>query len=96
MKLKQTKTKRCNQTSRSSISDNNANEAVKSETNFLDKTIDVFQPFTPREMTREDARQIIENTTGFFKLLLKWDAVDKRNSKSENEGTHSFRGESKI
>jgi hypothetical protein len=34
---------------------------------LLDKTIGVWQPYTPdRILTREDAREIIVNMTGFF------------------------------
>jgi len=41
---------------------------------FLDKTIAFWQPRTSRKLTREDARQMIENVTGFFKVLAEWDA----------------------
>lgn len=44
---------------------------------FLDKTIAFWQPRTTRALTREDARQIIENTTGFFRVLAEWDAKAK-------------------
>ena len=41
---------------------------------FLDKTVAFWQPRTSRKLTREDARQMIENVTGFFKVLAEWDA----------------------
>ena len=44
---------------------------------FLDKTIAFWQPRTTRTLTREDARQIIENATGFFRVLAEWDAKAK-------------------
>ena len=44
---------------------------------FLDKTIAFWQPRTTRTLTREDARQIIENATGFFRVLAEWDASAK-------------------
>ncbi len=28
-------------------------------------------------LSREDARQIYKNTTGFFRILLEWDAADR-------------------
>jgi hypothetical protein len=28
-----------------------------------------------KELAREDARQIVENITGFFRLLAQWDAT---------------------
>ncbi len=44
---------------------------------FLDKTIAFWQPRTARALTREDARQMIENMTGFFQVLAEWDAKAK-------------------
>jgi hypothetical protein len=41
---------------------------------FLDKTVAFWQPRTTRRLTREDARQIIENATGFIRVLAEWDA----------------------
>ncbi len=45
---------------------------------FLDRTIEVWQSTTSRALTREDARTIVENMTGFFELLLKWERLDGR------------------
>jgi hypothetical protein len=39
---------------------------------FLDHTIDVWQPYTDRPLTREDAREIAQNVTGFFRILREW------------------------
>ncbi len=50
---------------------------LQPETDFLDKTIEVWQPIIGRELTKEDARQIKENVTGFIKTLLRWDAIEK-------------------
>lgn len=44
---------------------------------FLDKTIAFWQPRTARTLTREDARQMVENVTGFFQVLAEWDARSK-------------------
>ena len=44
---------------------------------FLDKTIAFWQPRTARTLTREDARQMIENATGFFRVLAEWDSKAK-------------------
>ena len=47
---------------------------------FLDYTVEVFQPHTRRTLTREDAREIHQNLTGFFGVLLEWRrARDARN-----------------
>ena len=44
---------------------------------FLDKTIRVFQPRTSRVLTREDARQMVETASAFFRVLLEWDAASR-------------------
>jgi hypothetical protein len=41
---------------------------------FLDKTIQVWQPLYEQTLTRKDARQIIENVYAFFDLTSSWDA----------------------
>lgn len=41
---------------------------------LIEQTLRVWQPHTDRELTLEDAREIIENISGFFHLLLTWDA----------------------
>jgi hypothetical protein len=42
---------------------------------FLDETIAFWQPrYGDRQLIREDARQIVENHTGFFRLLAGWDS----------------------
>jgi len=38
-----------------------------------DEAIAFWEPLAGRNLTREDARQIRENLTGFFRLLLEWD-----------------------
>lgn len=40
---------------------------------FLDKTIQVWQPRSEKVLTRENARQMIENLSGFFQVLYEWD-----------------------
>lgn len=36
---------------------------------FLEKTIQVWQPYSPVPLTLEDAREIADNVTGLFCLL---------------------------
>ncbi len=52
----------------------------KESTAFLKKTIKVWQPYYKRRLTLEDARQIQENVTGFFNILLEWE----KNEKTQN------------
>jgi len=40
---------------------------------ILKKTLDVWQPHSEKKLTEEDARQIIQNLTGFFETLARWD-----------------------
>jgi hypothetical protein len=44
---------------------------------LLDQAIEFWQTRTPRTLTREDAREIVENLTGFFDLLLIWEAAEE-------------------
>jgi len=44
---------------------------------FADDTIEFWQPRMRRDLSREDARQIAENVSGFFRVLLDWDAVHR-------------------
>ena len=41
---------------------------------LIEPTLGVWQPRTALQLTREDARQLVENVTGFFRLLRAWDA----------------------
>jgi len=36
---------------------------------FIQKTLDVWQPYSKEKLTEEDAREIIENTVALFDLL---------------------------
>ena len=40
---------------------------------FLDETIRLWQPYYKEPLTREDAREIIQNFVGFFEVLMEWD-----------------------
>ena len=61
----------------------------KNSAELIKKTIDVWQPLSKKELNEEDAREIIENITGFFSTLKKWDDKEKENS--EDEGNCSLR-----
>ena len=49
---------------------------------FLDQTIAVWQPYTDRHLTREDAREIAHNVAGFFRVLREWAEEEKRSAAS--------------
>jgi hypothetical protein len=44
--------------------------------NVVDQTIALWQPRVGRDLSREDARQISENVTGFFAVLAEWSRVE--------------------
>ena len=43
---------------------------------LIDRTRQVWQPRTGRDLTNEDARQIAENVTGFFFILAEWSRAE--------------------
>lgn len=51
-------------------------ERLKS--NPTSRTLDVWQPRADHRLSEEDARAIAENVTGFFELLLKWEAMERQ------------------
>ncbi len=44
--------------------------------NLIDRTIEAWQPRLDRDLSREDARQIVENVTGFFSILAEWSQAE--------------------
>jgi hypothetical protein len=44
--------------------------------NLIDRTIAVWQPRSRRKLNREDARQIVENISGFFRVLSDWSRAE--------------------
>jgi hypothetical protein len=51
-----------------------ANDNLKDE--LIRRTCRVWQPRLDRDLSREDARQIAENVTGFFGLLAEWSRAE--------------------
>jgi len=43
---------------------------------FHEQTIRVWQPHVDRRLSYDDAHEIIENLTGFFHILIEWDAKE--------------------
>ena len=44
---------------------------------FIEETRAFWQSRTDRVLSREDAREIIENMTGFFRVLMEWDRAKR-------------------
>lgn len=50
----------------------NGGDAKPEDVEMLRRTIAFWQPRYERELTEEDARQIVENLVGFFRTLRRW------------------------
>ncbi len=46
------------------------NQSSKYSKEFLDKTIEVWQPYCPTPLSLNDAREITENMTALFDFLI--------------------------
>jgi hypothetical protein len=44
--------------------------------NLIDQTLELWQPRLRRDLSCEDARQIIENVVGFFDVLAAWSRAE--------------------
>jgi hypothetical protein len=62
----------------------NATSASVERKDFIDQTIAIWQPRSKRQLTREDGREIIENITGFFRVLQEWDRADRAEDASKS------------
>jgi hypothetical protein len=49
---------------------------VANDHNLIDRTRVVWQPRLGRDLSREEARQIAENITGFFAVLAEWSRAE--------------------
>jgi len=58
-------------TVRSSVKQSNA-----ANDNRIDRTIETWQPRFNRDLSQDDARQIIKNVTGFFSILAEWSRAE--------------------
>lgn len=44
---------------------------------FLERTARLFESRLGRSLSTEDARQIVDNIGGFFRILAEWDRIDR-------------------
>ena len=51
------------------------------------QTIEVWQPRSEHHLTPEDAREIIANASGFFRVLAEWDRRSSEEAERQAEGT---------
>jgi hypothetical protein len=52
--------------------------------NLIDRTITLWRPRLRRDLSREDARQIAENVTGFFSILHEWSRANAPVADNDN------------
>ena len=57
----------------------------ESKRQFLERTKQFWQARTGKPLSDEDAREMIENITGFFKILMRWDQEAKDRTKSSGK-----------
>lgn len=62
------------------------NQSSKYSKEFLNKTIEVWQPYSPTPLSLNDAREITENMTSLFNFLL----TENKNIKNK-EGKNAKR-----
>ena len=60
---------------RSSVKNKNA-----IDDDLIDRTLETWQPRVDHPLSRDDARQIIENVSGFFSILAEWAKADASNN----------------
>jgi len=55
----------------------------KAAPQLIARTKETWQPRAGRNLSDEDAREIAENVTGFFRLLLEWEAREQERTARE-------------
>jgi hypothetical protein len=61
--------------------------------NLIDRTRQVWQPRLGQDISREDARQIAENVTGFFSVLAEWARAEQAVPANDTDKTAQDTGE---
>lgn len=62
--------------------------------NLIDRTREVWKPRLGHDLSREDARQFVENVTGFFTILSEWSRAEMSVPANDTaEGSTSNSGE---
>lgn len=62
---------------RASVREAAADAEAQDNVDPIERAVALWQKHSPRELTREDGREIVENMTGFFRLLQEWDRADR-------------------
>jgi hypothetical protein len=59
----------------------------RKDSDFTSRTLAIWQPRYDYRLTDEDAREIAENVSGFFRLLLEWDRKQLHGDEAAEEST---------
>jgi hypothetical protein len=59
--------------------------------NLIDRTLAVWKPRLGRDLSREDAREIAENVTGFFTVLAEWSRAERSRRCQRQQSAGRFR-----
>lgn len=57
--------------------DDACDSRIKVGGDLIDETVAIWQGRSSRQLSREDGRVIIENMTGFFRILQEWDRAER-------------------
>jgi hypothetical protein len=58
------------------------------ESQLIARTKETWQPRAACSLSDEDARETAENVTGFFRLLLEWEAREKEQTAREADDSY--------
>lgn len=56
---------------------------------FLRETGRFWEMYGDQKFTSEDAREAVENISGFFQLLAEWQAAERKAAEENREGGES-------
>ena len=59
-----------------------ANDNLNDE--LIGRTREVWQPRIGRDLSRDEAKQIADNVTGFFGILVEWSQADQPEPANDN------------
>lgn len=65
---------------------------VPANSPLIDSAMKFWQPRSQRPLSREDAREIVENITGFFSILLEWEAQDREGRAAASDAEPQITG----
>lgn len=63
---------------------------IERDESIIDQTIEFWQSRTSEQLTRESARQIVANVSGFFQVLAEWDAAQRKTVSTEYKPANEF------